>query len=93
MFDMLTMLKIDIIAVRMAIEKNPDVPPCTLFDDELLGAAIAVHFSDDPDWRDDLRAPALATYRQTQTVQDSAQAAAARLLDAHYVWRGADADC
>jgi hypothetical protein len=72
-FDFMTMIGIDLIACRMAVEIDDTVAPITLFTDDLLRAALKEYFADDPDWSDDLVEPALRVYQKTKDIQDAAR--------------------
>jgi hypothetical protein len=72
-FDLITMMEIDLIACRLAIEIDETVAPITLFTDDLLRTALKEFFADDPDWREDLLEPALAVYKETREAQDAAR--------------------
>jgi hypothetical protein len=86
--DFMTMMEIDLIACRMAIEIDDTVAPATLFTDDLLRAAVKEYFSEAPEWRDDLLEPLLGAYRETQAIQNAALRLAESFIDAHYHFVG-----
>lgn len=79
-FDMLTMLQIDLIACRMAIEANPDVAPVETINDEIIGRAIAEYFSDCGEWSDDLLEAAMAEYHKARDIERVANSLVAGVM-------------